>query len=75
MVTIEKGLILMSGKERPAAFADVRTIGGLDGKVNREISKNLCVLLNKMLEISATRVYLNFMDVASGNWGWNKSPA
>ena len=73
MVTMEEGPILMSGKEGPAAFADVRGIGGLDGKVNREISQNLCVLLNKTLGISATRVYLNFTDVAPGNWGWNNS--
>jgi phenylpyruvate tautomerase PptA (4-oxalocrotonate tautomerase family) len=73
MVTIEEGPILMSGKDGPAAFADVRSIGGLDGNVNREISQNLCVLLNKTLGISANRVYLNFTDVAPGNWGWNSS--
>ena len=73
MVTIEEGPILMSGNEGPAAFADVRSIGGLDGTVNREISQNLCVLLNKTLGISATRVYLNFTDVAPGNWGWDNS--
>ena len=73
MVTLTEGPILMSGKEGPAAFADVRSIGGLDGKVNRDISQNLCVLLNKTLGITANRVYLNFSDVAPGNWGHNGS--
>ena len=73
MVTVEEGPILMSGKDGPAAFADVRSIGGLDARVNREISQNLCVLLNKALGIPASRVYLNFADVAAGNWGHNGS--
>ena len=73
MVTVEEGPILMSGKDGPAAFADVRCIGGLDGKVNREISQNICVLLNKTLGISANRVYVNFTDIAPANWGWNGS--
>ena len=73
MVTVEEGPILMSGKDGPAAFADLRSIGGLDGKVNREISQNLCVLLNKALGISANRVYVTFTDVAPGNWGHNGS--
>ena len=73
MVTLEEGSILMSGKDGPAAFADVRSIGGLDGKVNREISQNLCVLLNKALGIPANRVYVNFADISPGNWGHNGS--
>ena len=73
MVALEEGPILMSGKEGPAAFADVRSIGGLNGKVNREISQNLCVLLNKTLGIPANRVYLNFADIAAGDWGSNGS--
>lgn len=73
MVMLEEGPILMSGQGGPAAFADVRSIGGLDGNVNREISQNLCVLLNRILGIPANRVYLNFTDVAPANWGWNGS--
>ncbi len=73
MVAVEEGPILMSGKDGPAAFADVRSIGGLNGSVNRAISQNLCVLLNKTLGIPASRVYVNFADVAAGNWGHNGS--
>ena len=67
MVAIEEGPILMAGKDGPAAFADVRSIGGLNGSVNRAISQNLCVLLNKTLAIPASRVYVNFADVSAGN--------
>jgi phenylpyruvate tautomerase len=73
MATLDEGPILMSGKDGSAAFADVRSIGGLDGKVNREISQNLCVLLNKTLGIPASRVYLNFTDVTPTHWGHNGS--
>ena len=73
MATVAEGPILMAGKDGPAAFADVRSIGGLDARANREISQNLCVLLNKTLGIPANRVYLNFTDVAPGNWGHNGS--
>ena len=73
MVTAVEGPIWMSGKEGPAAFADVRSIGGLDARVNREISQNLCVLLNKTLGIPASRVYLNFTDIPPAHWGHNGS--
>jgi phenylpyruvate tautomerase len=73
MVLIEEGPVLMSGKDGPAAFADIRSIGGLGGKVNRNISQNVCDLLSQSLEIPANRVYLNFTDVAASSWGWNSS--
>lgn len=71
MAVLDHGEIIMAGKAGPAAFADVRSIGGLNGKVNREVSKRLCALLKDRLGISPERVYINFTDVAASNWGWN----
>jgi len=71
MVTANQVYILMSGKPGDAAFVEVRSIGGLDGTVNRQLSQNICHLLNQSLGVPAKRVYLNFTDVQGENWGWN----
>ncbi|MBN1226877.1 MAG: hypothetical protein JXA79_07785 [Deltaproteobacteria bacterium] len=73
MASIEVGSIMMSGKQGAAAFADVRSIGGLNGSVNKQISQKLCSLLDESLGISAGKVYINFTDVSGVNWGWNGS--
>ena len=62
--------ILMSGKPGDAAFVDVRGIGGLSGDVNRQLSQKVCRLLNESLGVPQERVYLNFIEVEAGNWGW-----
>ena len=72
MVTIETSTpIRMSGTSGDAAFADVRSIGGLDSTVNAELSRAVCEVLNDVLGIPSNRVYLNFTDVAATNWGWS----
>jgi len=71
MVTLEEGKISMGGKNEPAAFADVRGIGGFTATVNKQISKEVCELLNQELAIRPENVYLTFIDVAAANWGWN----
>jgi phenylpyruvate tautomerase PptA (4-oxalocrotonate tautomerase family) len=49
---------------------DVRSIGGLSGDVNRQLSQKVCRLLNESLRVPQDRIYLNFTDVEAGNWGW-----
>lgn len=71
MVTANPAPMLMSGKPGDAAFADVRSIGGLSGDTNRVLAEKVCRLLNEQLGISPDRVYLNFTDVKAANWGWN----
>ena len=71
MVLLEEGRACMAGKMAPAAFADVRGIGGLTPEVNADISARLAALLREKLDIPAENVYLNFTDVAAENWGWN----
>ncbi len=71
MVAIEEGPMLMSGESGPAAFADIRSIGGLNGDVNRAISASLCELFKEYLDIAQDRVYINFTDVPAVNWGWD----
>jgi phenylpyruvate tautomerase len=71
MVTISPTAIMMSGASGDAAFADLRSIGGLGPDVNRRLSQKLCQLLDESLAVPPNRVYLNFTDVRAGNWGWN----
>jgi phenylpyruvate tautomerase PptA (4-oxalocrotonate tautomerase family) len=71
MVTVQQAAIAMAGAPGPAAFADVRGIGGLGGDVNKRLSKAVCDLLNSCLGLEADAVYLTFTDVPAPNWGWN----
>jgi phenylpyruvate tautomerase len=71
MVTINPAAILMSGKPGEAAFVDVRSIGGLNDNVNRQLAQTVCAALKDSLGVPPDRVYLNFTDVPAGNWGWN----
>ena len=56
MVCAGRADMLMSGSEGPAAFAEVRSIGGLDRVVNHEISMKVCNLLRDRLGIPADRI-------------------
>jgi len=71
MVTVTTDAVLMSGQSGPAAFADVRSIGGLNSEVNQRLSQQICQTLKSALGIPPERVYLNFTDVPADAWGWN----
>ena len=71
MVVVSPAAMLMSGKPGEAAFVDIRSIGGLNDSVNRQLAQKIGNLLKDSLGVSPDRVYLNFTDVAAGNWGWN----
>ena len=71
MVTVEKGDIAMGGRPGPAAFVDVRGIGGVDAATNKRLSEEICRLLLESLGIDGKRVYITFTDVSAANWGWN----
>jgi phenylpyruvate tautomerase PptA (4-oxalocrotonate tautomerase family) len=73
MVTASRVAMLMSGNPGDAAFLDIRSIGGLSGDVNRKLSQALCKLLTDSLGVQPKRIYLNFGELAAGNWGWNGS--
>ena len=73
MAIVDTAPIWMSGGGAAAAFAEVKSIGGLNGEVNRNIANRLCELLQQSLQIPADRVYINYTDIAPGNWGFNGS--
>jgi len=71
MVSISAASMIISAQPGDAAFADVRSIGGLGQTINRRLSQQICGLLKTSLNIPPERVYLNFTNVEAGNWGWN----
>jgi len=71
MVTLDKTAACMAGTTAPTVCAEVKAIGGLTPKVNREISQRLCALCEKVLHVPAARVYITFTEVPASNWGWN----
>jgi phenylpyruvate tautomerase len=73
MVVLDSADILMSAEKGGAAYAEVKSIGGLDRVVNHELTMKLCVLLNDHLGIASDRIYVTFQSVAADHWGWNQS--
>jgi phenylpyruvate tautomerase PptA (4-oxalocrotonate tautomerase family) len=73
MVVAETADILMAGEHGDAAYAVVRSIGGLDRIVNHELTIKICVLLNDHLGIASDRIYVTFQSVAADHWGWNQT--
>jgi phenylpyruvate tautomerase PptA (4-oxalocrotonate tautomerase family) len=71
MVTVSEAAMLMGGAETPAAYADIRSIGGLNNAVNRKLSEGVCRVLQEQLGIPPDRVYLGFSNVSAENWGWD----
>ncbi|MBN2163104.1 MAG: hypothetical protein JXR25_13025 [Pontiellaceae bacterium] len=73
MVVVETVDILMSGQRGDAAYAEIRSIGGLNRDVNHELTMKLCILLEDHLGISSDRVYVTFRSIERDHWGWNRS--
>ena len=73
MVVVDKAPIMMSGAEGDAAYAEIKSLGGLSGEVNHSLSASLCSLLNEKLGIPPERVYINFQSFERDHWGWNNS--
>jgi phenylpyruvate tautomerase len=70
MAVVAEGLTMLhAGKSGPAAFLDIRSIGGLSADVNKKLAERLCGLLVNTTKIPGDRVYLNFTSVAATHWG------
>lgn len=70
MASFESAEIMMAMESGPAAFLEVKSIGGLDNAVNTEITRRICATLEARLGIPPDRVYINFIDIARSDWGW-----
>ncbi|MFW5960514.1 MAG: phenylpyruvate tautomerase MIF-related protein [Chitinivibrionales bacterium] len=70
-VMVEKSYtdIISGGEKGPAAFAEIRSIGGLNRDNNESIMKGVSEILNDTLNIPGDSFYANFMDVSREDWG------
>jgi hypothetical protein len=71
MVLLEKVDACMGGKVGPAAFVEFRSMVGLTHEFNHKISEGICALFEKTLGITGHNIYLNFISVPEGAWGWD----
>lgn len=71
MATVESSAMIMSASPGNAAFADVRSIGGLSQEINKNLSQQICMLIHQILGIPQDRIYINFFDIERASWGWN----
>lgn len=61
--------MLFAGSDAPVAFLELKSIG-LPGPKTKQLSQVLCRLLEEHLGIARDRVYVKFIDVQRGMWGW-----
>jgi phenylpyruvate tautomerase len=73
MASIDYAAMCMAGIVAPAAFIDIRGIGGFNSEVNKKLSDSLCKLLQKELGVLPANIYMTMTDVDGENWGTNGS--
>ncbi|MGC4073191.1 MAG: phenylpyruvate tautomerase MIF-related protein [Nibricoccus sp.] len=61
--------MLFAGSDDPVAFLELKSIG-LPAKKTKTLSRSLCTLIEEHLGILKSRVYVKFIDVKHGMWGW-----
>jgi len=59
-----------AGSDEPCCFIQVKSIGSLNPS---SMSRSLCDLIASKTNINMNRVYIEFIDVKSSNWGFNGS--
>lgn len=71
MVSLEHNpAMLFGGSDEPLAYMELKSIG-LPESQTTEMSRSLCELLNKALDLPADRIYIEFADAPRSMWGWN----
>ncbi|MDE6789568.1 MAG: hypothetical protein K2J47_09650 [Ruminococcus sp.] len=72
MVGIDDGLNLyFKGTDEPAAMVEVSIFGSENSSAFNVLTRKICDILNKELEIDKSRIYVSYMTTQ--NWGWNGS--
>jgi phenylpyruvate tautomerase len=71
MVSSEPAVVRLGGSTDPAAFVEVRSIGGLSASINRSLSQKICALLDAELHVPQNRTYITFESFSADSWGCN----
>lgn len=62
--------LLFAGSREPAAYVEFKSIGLPDPA---SLSAEVCRFIEEKLGIAADRIYIEFIDIPRGKWGWNRS--
>ncbi len=70
MIAVEANTpMLFGGSDEPVAFLELKSIG-LPAKRTKDLSEALCQMIEGHLGVPCDRVYVKFIDVKRGMWGW-----
>jgi phenylpyruvate tautomerase len=73
MVELQQGACLsFAGSAEPAAYLELKSIS-LPAVQTRPLSKLLCGILEEELQISPSRIYIEFTEAKGSHWGWNST--
>jgi len=61
--------MLFAGSDDPVAFLELKAVG-LPIRKTKRLSELLCALIEDHLGIPPSRVYVKFINVRNGMWGW-----
>jgi len=61
-----------SGTQEPTAFVELKSLG-LNDTQTKDLSKKLCLFLEKILKIDSSRIYIEFSAPEGPMFGWNKN--
>ncbi len=71
MTSLAPAAMSMAGARDPAAFVDLRSIGGLGSGNTYKLAEQISGLLHDTLGLAPERIFMNFTDVPGSAWGWN----
>lgn len=61
--------MFFGGSDEPVAFLELKSVG-LPALKTKTLCRSLCALIEEHLGIAKERVYVKFIDVNHGMWGW-----
>ncbi|HVU33057.1 MAG TPA: phenylpyruvate tautomerase MIF-related protein [Opitutaceae bacterium] len=61
--------MLFAGSDEPVAFLELKSIG-LPARRTKDLCEALCQMIEGHLGVARDRVYVKFIDVKRGMWGW-----
>lgn len=61
--------MLFDGSDEPVAFLELKSVG-LPARRAKKLSQALCELIEQHLGIANDRVYVKFIGLSRGMWGW-----
>lgn len=70
MIALESDTTMMfGGSDEPVAFLELKSVA-LPARKTKGLCQSLCELIEGHLGIARDRVYVKFIDVRRGMWGW-----